>query len=126
MTPPEAWYEQIVGYIVASRTASWTVAPGRTAKQRIPDEFRRAERSRPSCVLRDGQPAGRKLIAPPYGEPRPDDVEAVVTVDALYNPWPQRDPLTAMGVVVDSNMVVEHDSRRKPFLLRDVPGHAPR
>jgi len=68
MTPPEAWYEQIVGYIVASRTASWTVAPGRTAKQRIPDEFRRAERSRPSCVLRDGQPAGRKLIGPPYGE----------------------------------------------------------
>ncbi len=67
MTPPEAWYEQIVGYIVASRTASWTVAPGMTAKQRIPDEFRRAEHSRPSCVLRNGPPAGRKLIALRWG-----------------------------------------------------------
>src|SRR5664279_5819079 len=32
---------------------------------------------------------------------------------------PVRDRLTAMGVV-DSNLVVEHDSRRKPFGLRDV------
>jgi hypothetical protein len=39
MTTPEAWYEQIAGYIVASRAASWTVAPGTTAKQRIPASF---------------------------------------------------------------------------------------
>jgi hypothetical protein len=39
MTPPEAWYEQIVGYIVASRTASWTVAPGRTASSAFPTSF---------------------------------------------------------------------------------------
>jgi hypothetical protein len=37
-------------------------------QQRIPDEFRRAERSRPSCVLTDGQSAGRKLIVLPYGK----------------------------------------------------------
>jgi hypothetical protein len=36
MTTPEAWYEQIVGYIVASRTASWTVAPGTTASSAFP------------------------------------------------------------------------------------------
>jgi hypothetical protein len=39
MTPPEAWYEQIVGYIVASRTASWTVAPGTTASSPFPTSF---------------------------------------------------------------------------------------
>jgi hypothetical protein len=38
MTPPEAWYEQIVGYIVASRTASWTVAPG-AASSAFPTSF---------------------------------------------------------------------------------------
>src|SRR5680860_1436316 len=37
-------------------------------------------------------------------------------LDALAHSVPQADPLTAMGVV-DSNMVVEHDSRRKPFPL---------
>ena len=30
----------------------------------------------------------------------------------------QMDPLAVMGIV-DSNMVVEHDSRRKPFGIRD-------
>jgi hypothetical protein len=64
MTPPEAWYEQIVGYIVASRRVVAGGA-GKDGQQRIPNEFRRAERSRPSCVLTDGQPAGRKLIVLP-------------------------------------------------------------
>jgi hypothetical protein len=88
MTPPDAWYEQIVGYIVASRTASWTVPPGRTAKQRIPDEFRRAERSRPPRVLRDGQPARRKLIALPYGEPHRETCryQAMPAQSDLYAP----------------------------------------
>jgi hypothetical protein len=66
------WDEQIVGYIVASRAASWIGGTGTTARQRIPGELRRVERSRPSCVLREGLPAGRKLIALPdemYEEP---------------------------------------------------------
>jgi len=71
MMTPEVRNELIVGYIVASRVASWIGGAGNdvgtTAKQRIPDELRRAERSLPSCVLRDGLPARRKLIALPYG-----------------------------------------------------------
>jgi len=43
MTPPEAWYEQIVGYIVASRAASWA-APD-DGQPAHPGEFRRAERA---------------------------------------------------------------------------------
>jgi hypothetical protein len=31
------------------------------------------------------------ICGAPYGEPRRDDVEAVVPVDALHYPWPQRD-----------------------------------
>ena len=34
---------------------------------------------------------------------------------------PEADPLTAVGVV-DSHMVVEYDSRRKPFPKRDAAG----
>jgi len=39
MTPPEAWYEQVVGWILASRTASWTVPPARTASSAFPTSF---------------------------------------------------------------------------------------
>jgi len=60
-------------------------------------------------------------------EPSPAGTYVCVTLQALGPPRrclrarvPQADPLTAMGVV-DSNMVVEHDSRRKPFLYRALP-----
>jgi len=52
MTPPEAWYEQIVGYIVASR-GSVVGGAGDDGQAAHPGEFRRAERARPSFVLCD-------------------------------------------------------------------------
>jgi hypothetical protein len=51
MLAPGVRNEQIVGYIVASKAASWIGGTGNDGKQRIPDELRRAERSGPSCVL---------------------------------------------------------------------------
>jgi hypothetical protein len=67
MTTPEVPNEQTAGYIVASRAASRIGGAGNDGQHRIPDELRRAERSRPSCILRDRLPAGRKLIALPFG-----------------------------------------------------------
>jgi hypothetical protein len=66
MTTPDVRNEQIAGYIVASRAAWWIGGAG-NGQAAHPDELPRAERSRPSCVLRERLPARRKLIALPDG-----------------------------------------------------------
>jgi hypothetical protein len=45
MTPPEAWNEQIVAYIVASKAASWSGGAGTTAKHRTPASLSRRMRA---------------------------------------------------------------------------------
>jgi hypothetical protein len=67
MTTPDVQNEQIAGYIVASRTASWIGGAGNNGQAAHP---RRASSHRTvTTVVRyqDGLPAGRKLIALPYG-----------------------------------------------------------
>jgi hypothetical protein len=67
MTTTEVWNEQIVGYIVASRTASWIGAAGNDGQAA---QLRRASSRRTVTTVVRSQgwtTGGTKLIALPYG-----------------------------------------------------------